>query len=86
MRGKKSNETGLSDYDKFLADRMKNALLACFNAIGPLWNFLFLKTQDPDESDFQEQSNEIRQDVVKKNFLVENGSDLPVPGTEIISL
>ena len=76
MRGKKSNETGLSDYDKFLADRMKNyALLACFNAIGPLWNFLFLKTQDPDESDFQEQSNEIRQDV-KKYFLVENGSDL----------
>ena len=60
MGGKKSNKTGSSDFEKFLADRMKNALLACFSAIGPLWNFLFLKTPDLDESDFEEQSNEIR--------------------------
>ena len=30
-----------------LAERIKNAILALFNAIGPVWNFLFLKTQDP---------------------------------------
>ena len=29
-------------------DRIKNGLLACFSAIAPVWNFLFLKTKDPD--------------------------------------
>ena len=49
-----------------LAGRIENALLACFSSIGPIWNFLFLKTQDPDESDLQ--SNEIRQDVINHFF------------------
>ena len=37
----------ISKRDK-LSERIKNALLACFNAIGPVWNFLFVKTPDPD--------------------------------------
>ena len=52
-----------------LAQGIKNALLSFFNTISPLWNFLFLKTQDPDESDLQ--SNEIRQDVIETSFIVE---------------
>ena len=31
-----------------LAERIKNGLLAFFNAIAPVWNFLFLKRQNPD--------------------------------------
>ena len=42
-----------------LADRIKNALLACFSAIGPVWIFLFVKTPDPEAP-----SNEIRLDVI----------------------
>ena len=49
-----------------LAERIKNAFLAFVDAFGTLWNFLFLKTQDPDESDLQ--SNEIRQDVIENNL------------------
>ena len=30
-----------------VAEYIKNALLACFSAIGPVWNFLFLETPDP---------------------------------------
>ena len=52
-----------------LAERIKNALLALFSSIGPIWNFMFLKTQDPDESDFDETNNEIRQDVIKNLIL-----------------
>ena len=29
------------------AERIKNALLACFSAVAPVWNFLFLKRQVP---------------------------------------
>ena len=47
-----------------LAQRIKSSLLAIFNAICPVWSFIFLKTQDPDESHVP--SNEIRQDVIKK--------------------
>ena len=49
-----------------LAERVKNALLAFLNAIGSVWNFLFLKTPDPDESDSDQPSNEIRKGVIKK--------------------
>ena len=45
-----------------MGDKLKNAFFTFVNAIGTVWNFLFLKTQDPDESDLQ--SNEIRQDVI----------------------
>ena len=47
-----------------LAKRIKNALQAFFNAIGPMWTFMFVKTQDPDE--LKRPSNEIRQDVIEK--------------------
>ena len=49
-----------------LGKRTKNAFSAFVGAIGTAWNFLFLKTQDPDESDLQ--SNEIRQDVMHTFF------------------
>ena len=55
-------------YKKFLrkrdklAGRIKNALLGFFSSIGPVWNFMFLKTTDPDELD----SDKIRQDVIEK--------------------
>ena len=52
-----------------LAERIKNALLAFCSWIGPVWNFLFLKTQDPDESDFDEANNEIRQDVIELHWV-----------------
>ena len=45
-----------------VAERIKYALLAFVNALGTVWNFLFLKTPDPDESDFDKR-NEIRQDI-----------------------
>ena len=72
FREKISNKIKASPtYKKFirkrdeLADPIKNALLAFFTSIGPVWNFLFLKTQDPDECDFDEANNEIRQDVIE---------------------
>ena len=46
-----------SAYVKFLQIRDKvaecilTALLACFNTVGPVWNFLFVKAPNPDESD-----------------------------------
>ena len=49
-----------------LAGCIKNALLAFFSSIGPIWNFLFLKTQDPDECDAP--SNEIRKEVIIKKL------------------
>ena len=65
FREKISNKiSSSSTYKKFiqkrdkLAGRIKNALLAFFSSIGPVWNFLFLKTQDPDET--QQPSNVIR--------------------------
>ena len=39
-----------------LAEPTKNAILTCFNAIGPVWTFFFLKTQDPDLKDSNETS------------------------------
>ena len=69
FREKTSNKISSSPtYEKFLQKRdklatpIKNGLLACFSAIGPVWNFMFLKTQDPDELNFDKQANEIRQD------------------------
>ena len=69
FREKISNKiSSSSTYKKFirkrdkLAERMKNAFLACLSSIGPVWNLLFLKTQDPDES--EQPSNEIRQNVI----------------------
>ena len=47
-----------------LANRIKNAILALFSVIGPVWSFLFVKRSDPDETS-DEQSNEISQDVIK---------------------
>ena len=49
-----------------MGDKLKNAFFTFVTAVGTLWNFLFLKTQDPDESDLQ--SNEIRQDVINHLF------------------
>ena len=46
-----------------LSERIKNAFLARFHSIGTVWNYLCLKTQDPDESDLQ--NNKIRQDVIE---------------------
>ena len=48
-----------------LAERIKRAFLAFVHAIGIVWTFMCVKTQDPDESDVR--SDEIRQDVI--NFL-----------------
>ena len=48
-----------------LADRIKIAFLAFFNAIGTVWNILFVKTSDTIKSD----SNEIRQGMIKNFFL-----------------
>ena len=62
-----NNEKGMCDK---LADGIKTTILAFLNAIGPVWNFLFVKTPDPDDSDKDEQGNEISQDVIKK---VSNG-------------
>ena len=50
-----------------MGDKLK-AFLTFVNAIGTVWNFLFLKTQDPDESD--KPSNEIRQDVMKPFYII----------------
>ena len=53
----KTKVSSLPAYKKFLkirhkvAELMKNGLLAFFNAIAPVWNFLFLKKQDPDLAD-----------------------------------
>ena len=30
-----------------LADRIRDAILACFSTIAPVWKFLFLKKPDP---------------------------------------
>ena len=49
-----------------MGDKLKNAFFTFVTAVGTVWNFLFLKTQDPDESDLQ--SNEIRQDVIHTFF------------------
>ena len=49
-----------------LAESIRISILACFNAISPVWNFLFLKTPDPD-LDADEPSNQISQDVIKQN-------------------
>ena len=49
-----------------MKDKVKNAFCTFVTSAGTLWNFLFLKTQDPDESDLQ--SNEIRQDVIHTIF------------------
>ena len=49
-----------------MGDKLKNAFFTFVTAVGTVWNFLFLKTQDPDESDLQ--SNEIRQDVITQFF------------------
>ena len=69
--GKKSDESSSSPFEeKFLRKRDKLAesirinILACFSAVSPVWNFLFLKTPDPD-LDADEPSNEISQDVIK---------------------
>ena len=71
LREKISNKISSSSTDKKmvkkrdkLAGCVKNAFLAFVNAIGPVWNFLFLKSQDPDESDLR--SNEIRKGVIEK--------------------
>ena len=48
-----------------LAKHMKAGFLAFWSAIGTVWNFLFLKSQDPDETDFDDTGNEIRQDVIE---------------------
>ena len=76
FREKISNKISSSPtYKKFIRKRdklagpMKNALLAFFNAIGPVWKFLFLKTQDPDESDTDKSSDKIRQDVNEKPYV-----------------
>ena len=47
-----------------LAERTKIAFLSFVNALGTVWNFLFVKTQDPDES--YKPSNEIRQEVINE--------------------
>ena len=49
-----------------MGDKLKNTFFTFVTAVGTVWNFLFLKTQDPDESDLQ--SNEIRQDVITQFF------------------
>ena len=74
-REKFSNRISSSPaYKKFIRKRdklavpIKNALLAFFSSIAPVWNFLFLKTQDPDES--QQPSNEIRRQVTEIFFSI----------------
>ena len=43
-------------YDKFIrvrdviTEHIRKGLLAFFNAIGPLWTFLFVKTANPDKT------------------------------------
>ena len=49
-----------------MGDKLKNVFLTFVNAIGTVWNFLFVKTQDPDESDLQ--SNEIRHEGITHFF------------------
>ena len=49
-----------------LADRIKSAVVILLSAIKTVWNFLFVKTQDPDETDVS--SNEISQDVIKNRI------------------
>ena len=44
-----------------LAEQIKNGLLAVFYAIGPVWTFLFVKTQDLEAS--EQPSNQVRQEV-----------------------
>ena len=74
-REKFSNRISSSPaYKKFIRKRdklavpIKNALLVFFSSIAPVWNFLFLKTQDPDES--QQPSNEIRRQVTEIFFSI----------------
>ena len=43
-------------------------LLACFDAVGPVWNFLFVKERNPDESIAT--SNKIRWGVMKPIILL----------------
>ena len=33
-----------------VAEHIRKGLLAFFNAIGPVWNFLFVKTANPDKT------------------------------------
>ena len=54
-----TKENFIQKRDK-LAESIKNALLAFFDAISPVWTFLFLGTPDPNKP-----SNEISQDVIK---------------------
>ena len=49
-----------------LAELIRSSLLTFFDAIGPVWTFLFLKTQD---SDSDKPSNEISQDAIKTVFI-----------------
>ena len=39
-------EINFSQYRKILADRIRDAILACFSTIAPVWKFLFLKKTD----------------------------------------
>ena len=74
-REKFSNRISSSPaYKKFIRKRdklalpIKNSLLAFFSSIAPVWNFLFLKTQDPDKS--QQSSNEIRREVTENSISI----------------
>ena len=57
-------------YAKFLrvrdknAERVLTALLAFFDIVGPIWNFFFLKTPNPDKK-----NNENRKNVIQTYLL-----------------
>ena len=50
-------------FKKKLADFILTALMAFFNAAGPVWNFLCTKTLNPDGTN--DSNNEISLDVIK---------------------
>ena len=50
-------------FKKKLADFILTALMAFFNAVGPVWNFLCTKTLNPDGTN--DSNNEISLDVIK---------------------
>ena len=49
-----------------LSKHIKASFFDFCSLIGTVWNFLFLKSQDPDETDFDESGNEIRQVVIAR--------------------
>ena len=45
----KNTKTKLAKFGDKVAECILTALLACFNTVGPVWNFLFVKKRNPDK-------------------------------------